>query len=81
MVKFKIKKENIEEEFTISWVGFENYSFKLNLSHNYFNEIHLAADLQEIPIRNQVDSLQIIELNTDYFKTANKIWKKSEQEY
>ena len=76
------KKENNPANFLISWVGFETYKLQIDLNYNQNVEIYLTEDLQEIPIRNQTDTLKVTEFNKTYFVTDGGIkWEKSDQKY
>ena len=78
--RYILKKENDPTNFIITWLGFERYDLKINSNYNQRIEIYLTEDLQEIPIRDQIDTLEITEFDT-YFVTENRIkWEKSEQE-
>lgn len=77
-----LKKENNTADFIMTWIGFETYNLKIDLNYNQKVEIYLTEDLQEIPIRNQIDTLKIIEFKKRYFVTDGNIkWEKSDQEY
>ena len=77
-----LEKENNISDFIITWVGFERYDLKINLNYNQKIKIYLTEDLQEIPIRNQIDTLRITEFKETYFVTNGSVkWEKSDQEY
>lgn len=74
------KKENNPADFLISWLGFETYKLQIDLNYSQNVEIYLTEDLQEIPIRNQTDTLKVTDFNNSYFVTDGSIkWKKSVQ--
>tara|TARA_R100000935_G_C2754514_1_gene131058 strand:+ start:86 stop:682 length:597 start_codon:yes stop_codon:yes gene_type:complete len=78
----KLKKANNFINFKITWIGFQYYDLRIDKNYNQNIYIYLTEDLQEIPIRNQIDTLKIKELKKDYFITEKNIkWEKAEQEY
>ena len=77
-----LKKENSGGNFIITWLGYERYNLKVDLNYNQNIEIFLTEHLQEIPIRNQIDTLKIKESGSTYFVTDKSVrWEKSDQKY
>ncbi|WP_324720022.1 hypothetical protein [Salinimicrobium sp. HB62] len=75
----RLEKENNTSDFIITWIGFERYDLKVDLNYNQKVEIYLTEDLQDIPIRNQIDTLKVTELHKTYFVTDGSIkWEKSD---
>lgn len=72
-------KENSFQDLIITWVGFEHYDLEIDKNYNYNIKVYLTPDLQQIPIRDQTDTIRIKEFEKTYFITEkNIIWEKSE---
>lgn len=78
----KFKKELKDIDLAFSNLGFKEYKVSLLKKYNY----NLTVFLEEVgsggvPIINQIDTLKILELKNDYFRTIDKnneitFWKK-----
>lgn len=68
-------------ELKITAMGFVPFSITINQNVNYVVKVFLQKQGKGIPIRNQVDTLNIVEFNKDFFKVKDKdehliMWKK-----
>lgn len=68
----KLKKEKNDIMITVSNIGFRQYSFPINRNYNYDVSVFLESEGNGIPIKNQLDTLKIVELKEDYFKVIEK---------
>ncbi len=68
----KLKKEKNDIMITVSNIGFRQYSFPINRNYNYDVSVFLESEGNGIPIKNQLDTLKIMELKENYFKVIEK---------
>ncbi|MBZ9630802.1 hypothetical protein LB465_08425 [Salegentibacter sp. LM13S] len=79
VAELKFYKENSAQNLIITWVGFEHYDLEIDKNYNYNIKVYLTPNLQQIPIRDQIDTLRIKEFEKVYFRTEkNIIWEKWE---
>lgn len=78
-----LTKENKELNLVISNLGHSQYKFTLDKKYNYDISVYLQKEGVGLPIRNQIDTLEIIEHKPKYFIVKNKdgsiiTWRKRE---
>lgn len=79
----KLKKNSNTLQVEISNVGFQSYKFSLDRNYNQVISVFLQKDGYGLPIRNQIDTLQIEKIKRKYFTVRNKngsitTWRKRE---
>lgn len=78
-----LKKDRTDLQIEISHLGFELYKFSLDKNYNYNIYVFLQREGDGLPIKNQIDTLEIQEVKLKYFTVKNKdgskaIWRKTE---
>lgn len=68
----KLPKKDIKQEFEVSYIGFGGVKISLDQSLNQKVEFFLSDKSEPMPIYNQIDTLEILELKKDYFISKNK---------
>ena len=81
--KMKLKKSNENCEITVSYIGYQECKIKIKQNNNYNFKIYLTKGFTGVPIKNQTETLEILELTDKYFKTKSIndniiIWNKIE---
>lgn len=78
-----LKKDSTDLQVEISNLGFELYKFSLDKNYNHNISVFLQREGDGLPIKNQIDTLEIQEEKPKYFTIRNKdgskaIWRKTE---
>ncbi|MEE9406694.1 MAG: hypothetical protein V3V28_01340 [Polaribacter sp.] len=71
-VSYKLTKEKEVFEFSFSNIGFEQYKILIDKNFNYLISIFLEREGIGTPIKNQIDTLNIVELKSAFFKVKEK---------
>lgn len=71
-VEFKIKKSNQTNRLIVSALGYQKLEIVLSNPYNYNIQAHLEKAYTGNPIKDQIDTLKILELNKSFFKTKNQ---------
>ena len=81
--ELNLTKENEDLNLVISNLENSQYEFTLDKKYNYIISVYLQKAGTGLPIRNQIDTLEIIEHSPKYFIAKNKdgsvtTWRKRE---
>jgi len=59
-------------EFRFSYIGYNFYTIELRKDYNYYIDVFLTKDGQEMPIDQHTETLEIITLKNNFLKLKNK---------
>jgi hypothetical protein len=68
----KLKKDKKDIMLTVSNIGFRQYTFQINRNYNFDVSVFLETQGNGIPIKNQIDTLRLIEIKENSFKVIEK---------
>lgn len=84
IAKLNLRKENKESHLVISNLGFTQYKFIVDKNYNYNISVYLQKEGDGLPIRDQIDTLEIVKRKPKYFNVKNRngsvtTWRKIEE--
>jgi hypothetical protein len=68
----KLKKDKKDIMLTVSNIGFRQYTFSINRNYNHEVSVFLETPGHGIPIKDQIDTLRLMEIKENSFKFIEK---------